>query len=174
MHKLLSNVESNRDSNRDKNQLFKDFEGYLKENYGINFNDIKSVVESKSKLEEAIPVSIFVKELGCLEVIVRYMKDYLGYNYKKIGKILLRNEGPIGVTYRNSLKKFEGKLDVSSEIKIPFSIFSNPKFSIFEAIVWYLKDELSFNYHKIAVLLNRDDRTIWTVYQRAKNKRAIK
>jgi len=28
-------------------------------------------------------------------------------------------------------------------------------------------------YHEIAVITNRDDRTIWTVYNRAKKKRTI-
>jgi hypothetical protein len=43
--------------------------------------------------------------------------------------------------------------------------------SIFESLVGYMKDSLELSYHKIALLLNRDDRTIWTVYQRAKKKK---
>jgi hypothetical protein len=34
-----------------------------------------------------------------------------------------------------------------------------------------LKEEKEMTYHKIAEALNRDDRTIWTVYNRAKKKR---
>ena len=37
----------------------------------------------------------------------------------------------------------------------------------------YLKDKLNLTYHEIAVLLNRDDRTIWTCYNIAKKKRKI-
>ncbi|MBI2005629.1 MAG: hypothetical protein HYS80_02600, partial [Candidatus Aenigmarchaeota archaeon] len=40
-----------------------------------------------------------------------------------------------------------------------------------ENIAAYLKDTFGLTYHAIAVLLNRNDRTIWTVYQRAKKKR---
>ncbi|MFH1849613.1 MAG: hypothetical protein ABH879_05490 [archaeon] len=43
--------------------------------------------------------------------------------------------------------------------------------SVLEAISEYLKDSLGLCYHEIAVLLNRDDRTIWTCYSRAKKKR---
>jgi len=56
------------------------------------------------------------------------------------------------------------------KIAIPVSVFSNRKLTALEAVVYYLKDYCSFSYHEIAVLLNRDDRTIWTVYNRRKKK----
>ena len=61
--------------------------------------------------------------------------------------------------------------DVKSSISIPSSIFKDRSLSVLEAITEYLKDKKSLTYHEIAVLLNRDDRTIWTCYQRAKKKR---
>lgn len=57
------------------------------------------------------------------------------------------------------------------EIKIPLSIFSNRDFSFMESVVFYMKKELDMNFHDIAVSLNRDDRTIWTIYNRAEKKR---
>ena len=56
-------------------------------------------------------------------------------------------------------------------IDIPIFIFRDRSLSVLEVIVEYLKDKLNLNYHEIAVLLNRDDRTIWTCYNRAKKKR---
>ncbi len=56
-------------------------------------------------------------------------------------------------------------------IKIPIEIFQDRTLSVLEAIVEYLKEKLKLNYHEIGVLLNRDERTIWTCYNRAKNKR---
>jgi len=50
------------------------------------------------------------------------------------------------------------------------SILKDRNLSVLENIVSYLKDTLGFRYHQIAVMLNRDDRTIWTVYHRAKKK----
>jgi hypothetical protein len=57
------------------------------------------------------------------------------------------------------------------EILIPSSIFIDRKLSVLEILVEYLKEKRNLNYHQIASLLNRDDRTIWTVYNRAKKKR---
>jgi len=43
-----------------------------------------------------------------------------------------------------------------------------------ESVVSYMKDVLDLSYHEIAEQLNRDDRTIWTVYNRALKKRGEK
>jgi hypothetical protein len=56
-------------------------------------------------------------------------------------------------------------------INIPVSIFRNRTLSSLEVVVVYLKDELQYSYHEIALMLNRDDRTIWTCYNRAGKKR---
>jgi len=55
--------------------------------------------------------------------------------------------------------------------KIPLAIFKDRTLKPLEAISEYLKERHNLNYHEIAVLLNRNDRTIWTCYQRAKKKR---
>ena len=40
-----------------------------------------------------------------------------------------------------------------------------------ESVVYYMKNILEMSYHEIAISLNRDDRTIWTVYNRALKKK---
>ena len=62
---------------------------------------------------------------------------------------------------------------VSKEILIPVSIFE-VDLSALEAICKYLKEELELSYSKIASLLNRDSRTIWTTYNNAVKKRKEK
>ncbi|RJQ17200.1 hypothetical protein C4573_04065 [Candidatus Woesearchaeota archaeon] len=62
-------------------------------------------------------------------------------------------------------------LDIKKSLDIPSSIFQDRALKVLEILVEYLKEERALSYHEIAVLLNRDDRTIWTVYQRAKKKR---
>ena len=57
------------------------------------------------------------------------------------------------------------------KVYLPSSIFKDRTLSVLEVMVEYLKEKLNLSYHEIALLLNRDDRTIWTVYQRAKKKR---
>ena len=55
-------------------------------------------------------------------------------------------------------------------LNVPTFIFKNRDLAALEAIVIYLRDTHGYNYAQIAKLLNRDDRTIWTTYQRAKKK----
>jgi hypothetical protein len=61
----------------------------------------------------------------------------------------------------------EGSIDVS----IPVSVLSDRSVATLESVVEYMKDTLGLTYHQIAILLKRDDRTIWTCYNRAKKKR---
>ena len=56
-------------------------------------------------------------------------------------------------------------------ISFPSSVFKDRSLSVLEALSEYLKDKKRLTYHEIAQLLNRDDRTIWTCYKRAKRKR---
>ena len=65
-------------------------------------------------------------------------------------------------------EKKEGREDY---ISIPTSIFQDRDLSVLEAIAEYLKEKKGMRYSEIAKLLNRDDRTIWTAYNRAKAKR---
>mgnify|MGYP001608488614 CR=1 FL=1 len=59
---------------------------------------------------------------------------------------------------------------VSKEFLIPIAIFEIKKLSALEAICKYLKEELEITYSKIALMLNRDSRTIWTTYNNASKK----
>ncbi len=147
----LINLES---FSKDELTLFKKFLGFLKQERGQ---------------KDTIPISIFNTELSTFESIVKYLREEKEYSYKKISEILKRKTGPIGVTYRNAKKKFSAKLDVSdTSIVIPFSIFKQ-KLTILEAVVLHLK-ESDLTFGKIAKLLKRDYRTIWTVYSRARRK----
>ena len=53
---------------------------------------------------------------------------------------------------------------------IPVSIFKDARLTPFELIVKYLKEIKNLTYAEIDRQLNRDERNIWTVYQRAKKK----
>ncbi len=54
---------------------------------------------------------------------------------------------------------------------VPSSIFLDRELAPLESISEYLKDEKGLSYHEIALLVGRDDRTIWTCYNRVKKKR---
>jgi len=66
--------------------------------------------------------------------------------------------------------KIWGNNDVK-DISVPVSIFRDRRVTVFERLIEYLRDEQNLRYCKIAVLLNRDQRTIYTVYKRVQVKR---
>jgi len=135
---------------------------------------ISKLLRVEAKEEVKVPISVFNNEyLSSLENIVKYLRENLLLSFKQIAGLTNRNEIALAVTYRNAKKKMEAKFVVTeiSPYSIPVSILKDRNISVLENIAAYLKDNFGLAYHKIAVLLNRDDRTIWTVYQRAKKKR---
>lgn len=70
------------------------------------------------------------------------------------------------------MKSFSNK--EGDEILIPSSIFLDRSISVLESITEYLKNQKNMNYHQIGILLNRDERTIWTCYNRVQKKRGVK
>jgi len=119
----------------------------------------------------SIPDFIFNKKLTVLESIVKYLKENHSLSYREIAKSINRDERNIWHIYSSAVKKFSQKFIVKdSKFLIPLSVFSNRKLSILENLVFYLKNEFNLSYHKIAVVIHRDDRTVWTVYQKAKRK----
>ena len=149
-------------------KLFEGFFEFLR--YKDDFLDY--LKHKKDIPGDSIPISVFKnKKLGPLETVVKYLREDYGYTYKKIGLLLNRKVGPIGVSYRKAFGKLSSRLDVSStENSIPISIFKDSKITIFEAVVVYLKDVRRLKFGEIAGLLNRNYRTIWTVYSRARKK----
>ena len=126
------------------------------------------------KQEVKVPISVFQNDfLGSLETIVKYLRENLLLTFKQISSLTNRDPIALAVTYRNAKKKMEAKFIEAalSPYYIPVSILQDRNLSVLENIVSYLKDTFGLAYHKIALLLNRDDRTIWTVYQKAKKKK---
>ena len=133
---------------------------------------VNKLLKIQSKEEVKVPISVFKNDhLSSLETIVKYLRENLLLSFKQIAALTNRNKIALAVSYGNSRKKFGEKfVDEISAYYLPVSILQNRKLSVLENIVSYLKDNFSLSYHKIALLLNRNDRTIWTVYQRAKRK----
>ena len=67
-------------------------------------------------------------------------------------------------------EKRQRQKDMPSDLAIPTAIFLDRKASILESLAVYLKEEHSMNYAQIGRATNRDERNIWTAYNRAKKK----
>ena len=149
---------------------------YLK-GHGLSSEEITNLVNESLKIpikeDIHVPISVFDNDyLSALETIVKFLREDLLLSFKQIASLTNRNEMALAVTYRNARKKMPAKLDArASDYFIPVSILKDRSLSVLENVAYYLKETFGITYHKIALLLNRDDRTIWTVYQRARRKR---
>ena len=137
------------------------FSQFLEEKYGF----------SSAVLEEPhIPSCIFSAQNGTLESVVKYLRENLSLTPQEIGQRLKRTASTITVTYHKVKKKNSTPFKITRCQFIPLSAFCIKDFSILESVVFYLKEKKQMSFHAIAELLKRDDRTIWTIYQRVTKK----
>lgn len=144
----------------------------------LSYNEILNIINQLlnnnflSEEDIILPASIFDNEiLSSLEIIVKYLHENLGLKFSKIAKLLGRNNIALANSYRIAAKKHTPKLAVKPSVfVVPCSILKNRKLSVLENISYYLKNNYKLTYHDVAVLLRKNDRTIWTVYQRALKK----
>jgi hypothetical protein len=140
----------------------------LKKKYSLTRNELLEVVNAREGI--TIPITIFTKELGGLEAVVKYMKENLNMNYREIAREIERDERTIWTAYKKACEKQKEHVRIKeTEINLPISIFENKKLTILEAIIIYLKEK-GKKYSEIAKLLDRDPRNIWTIYSKAINK----
>jgi len=137
--------------------LLKEFEEFLKAKY-------------KEKDVLYVPAHIFSRKLSPFETVVKYLVENRELGYSEIGSLLKKDRQVIWTTYKRAKTKLSKKFKAKQGLKIPTTKLSSEKLSIFELIVLFLKREKKLNIRKIAEILKRDTRTIWTVYYRAKKK----
>jgi hypothetical protein len=155
-------------------QLFREFSRWLALNHDVSMDDIKKIISEKERTF-LIPVSIITSELGILESVVKFLRETKKLRFSEIGLLLKRNPIAINATYRNSMKKFPIEFTkyflAESEYDIPVNVLQDRTLAPLESVVLYLKDEKMLRFARIAELLKRDQRTIWTVYKRGKQKK---
>ena len=170
MQKKLEKESNNSDSVNSSNKEIDKFRFLLEnltEEYIKKFEELRGI-----KTKEVIPVNIFNRRLSPLETIVKFLKENLNHSFKSIGRLLGRNQKTVWQAYNSSRKKLAIIFQEDySKYNIPISILSDRRFSILELVASYLKENYDLNYHQIALILSRDQRTIWTVYNRVKKKR---
>lgn len=147
----------------------KEFLVHIKKKYEISDNQVIQLILEKERL---IPISIYTEKISILEATVKYLKENLSLNYHQIGCLLNRNERNIWHTFSAASKKHPESLTIDeTKYFVPISIFQDRRPSILESLTKHLKEKMNLSYHEIAVLLKRDDRTIWTTYNRLRKKK---
>jgi DNA-directed RNA polymerase specialized sigma24 family protein len=132
--------------------------------------DKLEILNELEKEEIFIPVSIFNKKLSSVELICKYLVENKNLSLAKISVLLKRSNKNIWNSYNRGKKKYPQKLEEENSLLIPLNSIVNENFSMLENIVLYLKEIRNFSYHETALMLQRDDRTVWTVYNKIKNK----
>jgi hypothetical protein len=161
------------------NELVKDSANYELIRGFLERLDKQKIVElfdrflEKEKAEFRVPVSVISnRELSSLESIVKFLRENLRLTNVMVANLLGRSLQVTWTTYHNASKKMPRPIvSVASRFDVPLNIFRDSRYSVLESIVVYLKEHSGLSYHDIAQLLNRDDRTIWTVFNRASQKR---
>lgn len=146
----------------------------LKEKYNLDNHAILNlIVEKPVPKEIVIPISLFeYEQLSALEIICKYLKEELDLTYSKIGVLLNRDSRTIWATYNNASEKLKEKLHAKeTRFFIPISVLKNRRFSVLESIICYLKEKFGLRYNEISKLLNRDERNIWAIHNRALKKK---
>jgi len=160
-------------ANASKEELLEAFVGHLQKEHALSDKEVNSMLaEAEQHYETLLPIAIFRKEtLSALESIVKYLKENKTLTYHQIAKLLNRDDRTIWTTYAKARKKMFTPFHLPpSKHYIPATLFAERKLSVLETLSHYLKEHLNLTLHEIAILLNRNDRTIWTVVNRASKK----
>ncbi|MCF7860971.1 hypothetical protein K9M79_01905 [Candidatus Woesearchaeota archaeon] len=75
-----------------------------------------------------------------------------------------------GMTYDDLLVQMATLKSHAKVSVVPSCIFRNNSLGFMEAVTKYLKENLSMKYVKIAKLLNRNERSVWITYNKARKK----
>ncbi|MBN1502252.1 hypothetical protein JW930_01805 [Candidatus Woesearchaeota archaeon] len=157
---------------KEDRDLIKHLSAYLTRKYRLPRPLLIELFADEKKFVLSIPLSLFSKKLGVLETLVKYLRENMNLKFVEIAQLLDRSTSTVLTTYRKALKKFPSHFIITNlDNMIPLSIFRNRKYSNLELIVSYLKEELEMSNQHIAEKLERDNRTIWTVYSRYKKKK---
>ncbi|MBI2664487.1 hypothetical protein HYX10_04050 [Candidatus Woesearchaeota archaeon] len=143
----------------------------LTSKYKLTDEQILQLVRADEAPENGIPASILTNtELRPLEILCKYLKEERNLGYKEISGLLNRDYRTIWTTYRNASRKLKAGLAVPpTKYVLPASIFQDRKLSVLEAAVAHLKEK-GLKLVEISSLLNRDQRNIWSIYNKATKK----
>ncbi|MCK4521199.1 MAG: hypothetical protein KAU20_01405 [Nanoarchaeota archaeon] len=157
-----------------ENKLLDESEAILnniKRKYNIKEKQVIDILYQKGKYI-SIPVYVFATKLSPLESIVKYLKEELDLSFNEIAALLNRDSTTIWTTYNNAKQKIKERFAAKkSKYALILASFSDRRLSILESVSEHLHEDCNLKFHDIAVLLNKNDRTIWTTYHRAKKKR---
>lgn len=156
-------------------QVLQLFRQHLKDAHRIDTSEEFSFGHIEYHLKGAhtlIPLSVFSnKRLSVLETAVKYLRENEQLTNQQAALMLRRSPASVWITYRNASSKMQKRLQPEEcVIFVPTEILASQMLSALEGVSLYLYDIHNLSYHKIGAILKRDERTIWTVCNRARKK----
>ncbi|MBI3623061.1 hypothetical protein HY212_03200 [Candidatus Pacearchaeota archaeon] len=118
---------------------------------------------SSSKKKKGIKEDRLVKALG---LIMDELKEKYTLDKKELLEIIIKE---MKERYGLSEKEIAEIIEMKQK-NIPVSIFTK-ELGALESLVKYMKENLGMNYREISKQLLRDERTIWTAYKKAYEKK---
>jgi predicted DNA-binding protein (UPF0251 family) len=159
--------------NKELNAINTFVENFI-ERHRISFQEVFDLLSKLKEKEKATLVPSFIlrnRKLGILESVTKYLKEEFRLGYHQIALLLKRDDRVVWATYNKAIKKKKEKFIVEEPNSwLPISIFTDKNLGPLESIAIYLKDQVNLSFGEIAKLLNRDNRTVWACYHKAKEK----
>jgi hypothetical protein len=122
-----------------------------------------------------LPTEIFIRDLGALEAICKYLKDDIGLSSPLISQLIHRSVSTVDVSYAKAKQKVPGNFVLKESVyTVPLSIFSFSKLGVQEALVCYLKEHFNLQFNQIADILHRNYQTVRTAYLKGTEKGGLK
>lgn len=135
----------------------------LKDSYGYGLSDILSAVDANAA-SDVVPISVFATDMSPLQALVTYLHDQHRQEFKDIARRLHRSYRAVWGAYNK-----QGITIQPSEFVLPLDAFDE-RLSILETVVTHLRESYKLKFSAIGQLLGKDQRTIWTIANRAKKK----
>lgn len=138
----------------------------LQETYGYHHETLIAELRIEG---DAIPLTAFGHGQTPLEATARYLQ-HAGKTSKEIAKLLGRARSAIERALRHSHLRAKAINYADSAYLIPATVFAQKK-PASETLCTYLREHYSLTNKQIADALGLDQRTIWTVFERARTRK---
>ena len=145
-------------------KIIGEFANRLRQSYNYSNQEVINLLQKEELL---VPVEIFSSGLAPAEALTKFLKENYDKNFHEISLLIKRNEKSIWQNYHRAIKKMPSHFVFDSKVKIPVSAFSNKKLSVFECLIFHLKEQKQMKNVKIAKLLGKHAANVWSVYNRA-------
>ncbi|MFH1505725.1 MAG: hypothetical protein ABIE94_01915 [archaeon] len=140
------------------------------ERFKLFYKDLVEVLsEELAKPELLVPVSIFRNDISPLRSLVKYLRENVKLSLSRIAKLLARDPRTIWTTYA-AVKQMAPLKPIPTPYSIPVARFEKIELSVLETIVHHLREEMGLRNVDIARILGKDQKTVWTAYDRAVKK----